>query len=118
MALFPRLRSPALLTGLAACDQGAPSAGPAAAAAGPSPTAPEPAPAAPYDLSADLSARQADAAHFFPAPPVSHVESSFFLFIAAGHGHPFDDGVDLAHRALPALFTGRFGPPPDHAVTV
>jgi hypothetical protein len=96
---------------------------PSAAPASEQPTDPAPATsavAAPYDLVADLAARLADARSpkALGAKAVSQVESSVFLLVAARRGWPFDDEADLARRALPGMFHGRFGAPPAKAVTV
>lgn len=81
---------------------------------------PASAPPPPYDLSGDLAARLADARALGALGPaaVSDVESSVFLFVAARGGYPFDAEVDLARRALPPLFHGRFVAPPPRAITV
>jgi len=75
-------------------------------------------PAPPVDLPASLRAAVAGAAEALHVKTVTHVDVDAFVLVDADHGSHFPAAVDLARKAVDALFHGRFDRHPDAAVTV
>ena len=70
------------------------------------------------DLPASLRAAVAGAALALHTETVTHVDVDAFVLVDADHGPHFPRAVDLARKAVAALFNGRFDKHPDAAVTV
>ena len=70
------------------------------------------------DLATSLRAAVAGAAVALHTKTVTHVDIDAFVLVDADHGSRFPAAVDLARKAVDALFDGRFEKHPTRAVTV